>query len=154
MTNPGVTNVDVSGGANGMDAKYDDLLEMGRLTGEVAEDALKTAAAGHKFLVEPEVLASSLLNPGGVVKFEAAMAVALDGPNGLTATSAGIGLRADGKVGKMIRGVGRAGRSATSAAATGAATATTSRATPSAASSTATHTRWRWSSRARTDRAA
>ncbi|NKE62272.1 lipase family protein [Lentzea sp. PSKA42] len=41
------------------------------------------------------MLASSLLNPGGVVKFEAAMAVALDGPNGLTATSAGIGLRGE-----------------------------------------------------------
>src|SRR5688500_16952836 len=68
---------------------------MGDFTGEVAGDTLKIAAAGHKFLVEPDVLASSLLNPGGVVKFEAAMAVALDGPNGLTVTSAGIGLRGE-----------------------------------------------------------
>ena len=51
--------------------------------------------AGHKFLAEPDVLASALLNPSGVVKFEAAMAIALDGPNGLTATSAAIGLRGD-----------------------------------------------------------
>ncbi|MDT7790192.1 MAG: hypothetical protein QOF58_8611 [Pseudonocardiales bacterium] len=90
-----VKNIEVSGGAGGFDAKYDDLAKMGDLTADVAGDTLKTAAAGHKFLVEPDVLASSLLNPGGVVKFEAAMAVALDGPNGLTATSAGIGLRGE-----------------------------------------------------------
>ncbi|MFD9699377.1 hypothetical protein [Lentzea sp. NPDC059081] len=90
-----ISNVRVEGGAGGVEAHYDDLAAMGDLTGDVAGDTLKTAAAGHKFLVEPDVLASSLLNPGGVVKFEAAMAVALDGPNGLTATSAGIGLRGE-----------------------------------------------------------
>lgn len=92
---PGVTNVDVSGGMKSTEVKYDDLLAMGDLTAEVADDAIRIAAAGHKFLVEPDVLASSLLNPGGVVKFEAAMALALDGPNGLTATSAGIALRGE-----------------------------------------------------------
>ncbi|MEV6240159.1 alpha/beta hydrolase [Lentzea sp. NPDC051838] len=90
-----VKNIQVDGGAGGFEAKYDDLAAMGDLTADVAGDTLKTAAVGHKFLVEPDVLASSLLNPGGVVKFEAAMAVALDGPNGLTATSAGIGLRGE-----------------------------------------------------------
>jgi hypothetical protein len=90
-----VKNIEVSGGAGGFEAKYSDLAAMGDLTADVAGDTLKTAAAGHKFLVEPDVLASSLLNPGGVVKFEAAMAVALDGPNGLTVTSAGIGLRGE-----------------------------------------------------------
>ncbi|MFS8098089.1 hypothetical protein LFM09_13185 [Lentzea alba] len=90
-----ISNIQVEGGAGGTEAKYDDLASMGDLTGDVADDTLKTAAAGHKFLVQPDVLASSLLNPGGVVKFEAAMAVALDGPNGLTATSAGIGLRGE-----------------------------------------------------------
>lgn len=90
-----VKNIQVEGGAGGFEAKYEDLAAMGDLTADVAGDTLKTAAAGHKFLVEPDVLASSLLNPGGVVKFEAAMAVALDGPNGLTVTSAGIGLRGE-----------------------------------------------------------
>src|SRR5688572_21746129 len=90
-----ISNIQVEGGAGGTEAKYDDLAAMGDLTSDVAGDTLKTAAAGHKFLVEPDVLASSLLNPGGVVKFEAAMAVALDGPNGLTVTSAGIGLRGE-----------------------------------------------------------
>ncbi|PWK90245.1 PGAP1-like protein [Lentzea atacamensis] len=99
MTEPakpsGVTNVDVSGGMKSTTVQCDDLLALSRLTDEVGEDTLKIAAAGHKFLVEPNVLASSLLNPGGVVKFEAAMAVALDGPHGLTATSAGIRLRGE-----------------------------------------------------------
>lgn len=90
-----ISNIQVEGGAGGVEAKYDDLAAMSDLTDEVAGDTLKIAAAGHKFLVEPDVLASSLLNPGGVVKFEAAMAVALDGPNGLTATSAAIGLRGE-----------------------------------------------------------
>ncbi|WP_434447620.1 lipase family protein [Lentzea sp. E54] len=90
-----VADIQISGGAGGFRAKGEDLVAMSVLTGEVADDTLKTAMAGHKFLVEPDVLASALLNPSGVAKFEAAMAMALDGPNGLTATSAAIGLRGD-----------------------------------------------------------
>ncbi|MFD5827648.1 hypothetical protein [Lentzea sp. NPDC060358] len=90
-----ISNVRVEGGAGGIEAHYEDLAAMGDLTGDVAGDTLKTAVAGHRFLAEPDVLASSLLNPGGVVRFEAAMVAALDGPNGLTATSAGIGLRGE-----------------------------------------------------------
>ncbi|NGY60397.1 alpha/beta hydrolase [Lentzea sp. NEAU-D13] len=90
-----VADIEVSGGAGGFRAKGEDLVAMSALTDEVAGDMLKTALAGHKFLAEPDVLASALLNPSGVVKFEAAMAMALDGPNGLTATSAAIGLRGD-----------------------------------------------------------
>lgn len=90
-----VSGIEVNGGAGGFRAKGEDLVAMSALTGEVADDMLKTAMAGHKFLAEPDVLASALLNPSGVVKFEAAMAMALDGPNGLTATSAAISLRGD-----------------------------------------------------------
>lgn len=90
-----ISNVRVEGGAGGIEAQYEDLAAMADLTDDVAGDILKTAAAGHRFLVEPDLLASSLLNPGGVVKFEAAMAVALDGPNGLTSTCAAIGLRGE-----------------------------------------------------------
>jgi hypothetical protein len=90
-----VAHIQVSGGAGGFRAKGEDLVAMSVLTGEVADETLKTALTGHKFLAEPDVLASALLNPSGVVKFEAAMALALDGPNGLTATSAAIGLRGD-----------------------------------------------------------
>ena len=90
-----VADIQVSGGAGGFRAKGEDLVAMSALTDEVAGDTLKTALAGHKFLAEPDVLASALLNPSGVAKFEAAMAIALDGPTGLTATSAAIGLRGD-----------------------------------------------------------
>ncbi|MGW4211400.1 hypothetical protein ACWEIJ_25630 [Lentzea sp. NPDC004789] len=90
-----VANIQVSGGAGGFRAKGEDLVAMSALTDEVAGDTLKTALAGHKFLAEPDVLASALLNPSGVAKFEAAMAMALDGPTGLNATSVVIGLRGD-----------------------------------------------------------
>ncbi|WP_285746503.1 hypothetical protein [Lentzea sp. NBRC 105346] len=68
---------------------------MSTVTSEVSDDTVAVAVAGHKFLAEPDVLASALLNPAGVAKFEAAMALALDGPTGLTATSAAISLRGD-----------------------------------------------------------
>ena len=70
-----VADIQVSGGAGGFRAKGEDLVAMSALTDEVAGDTLKTALAGHKFLAEPDVLASALLNPSGVAKFEAAMAM-------------------------------------------------------------------------------
>jgi len=89
-----VTGLTVSGGANGTEARFADLAAMGGVADGVAADALGVAAAGHRFLLEPDVLASAVLNPVGVARFEFSMAGALDGPDGLTATSAGIGLRA------------------------------------------------------------
>jgi hypothetical protein len=93
MTGPGVTNLTVDGGAGGTEAQYEDLAALGDLTDDIAGQTLTIAMAGHGHLVDPNVLASALLNPGGVVRFEAAMLGALDGPSGLTATSAAIGLR-------------------------------------------------------------
>ncbi|WP_436492796.1 lipase family protein [Actinokineospora sp. HUAS TT18] len=93
MTGPGVSNITVNGGAGGSDAYYEDLAAMGDLTDDVAGSTLTIAMSSHKYLVDGDVLASGLLNPGGVAKFEAAMLGALDGPSGLTATSAAIGLR-------------------------------------------------------------
>lgn len=93
MSGPGVSNISVEGGAGGTEAKYSDLAAMGRVTDDVAGDTLGVALAGQKFLVEPDVIASALLNPAGAAKFEVSMLDALDGPTGLTATSAAIGLR-------------------------------------------------------------
>lgn len=93
QTGPGVTNLTVGGGAGGVEAKYEDLAAMGDLTDDVAGDTLGIAMSSHKFLADPNVIASAVLNPGGVARFEAAMLGALDGPSGLTATSATIGLR-------------------------------------------------------------
>ena len=93
QTGPGVTNLTVGGGAGGTEAKLEDLAAMGELTDDVAGDTLGIAMSCQKFLVEPDVIASALLDPGGAARFEAAMLGALDGPTGLTATSATIGLR-------------------------------------------------------------
>lgn len=66
---------------------------MGRFTDDVAEDTLRIAATSQKYLVDPDVIASAILDPAGAAKFEAAILVALDGPSGLAATSVNIGLR-------------------------------------------------------------
>jgi hypothetical protein len=92
-TGPGVTHLTVSGGAGGVEAQLEDLAAMGELTDDVAGDTLGISMSCQKFLAEPDVLASALLDPVGAAKFEAAMLGALDGPTGLTATSATIGLR-------------------------------------------------------------
>ncbi|MBC6446713.1 lipase family protein [Actinokineospora xionganensis] len=92
-TGPGVSNISVTGGAGGSDAFYEDLAAMGDLTDDVAGSTLTIAMTSHKYLADPDVLASGILNPGGLVKFEATMLGALDGPSGLTATSAAIGVR-------------------------------------------------------------
>jgi hypothetical protein len=93
MTGPGVTDLRVGGGAGGTEARLEDLAAMGDLTDDVAADTLGVAMSCHRYLVDPNVVASALLNPAGVARFEAAMLGALDGPSGLTATSAAIGLR-------------------------------------------------------------
>lgn len=94
MAGETITDLTVSGGANGTEARFADLAAMGGIADGVAADTLGVAAAGHRFLLEPDVLASAVLNPVGVARFETSMLGALDGPDGLTATSAGIGLRA------------------------------------------------------------
>ncbi|HEU5473496.1 MAG TPA: alpha/beta hydrolase [Actinophytocola sp.] len=90
---PGVTDIRVGGGAGGTEARFEDLAAMGDLTDDVAADTLGIAMSSHRYLVDPNVVASAVLNPAGVARFEAAMLGALDGPTGLTATSAAIGLR-------------------------------------------------------------
>lgn len=92
-SDPGVSHLTVIGGAGGTEARYEDLAAMGRLTDSVAEDTLGIAATCHKYLVEPDVVASAALDPGGAAAFEEAMLAALDGPSGLSAASAAIGLR-------------------------------------------------------------
>ncbi|GLZ37665.1 hypothetical protein [Actinokineospora sp. NBRC 105648] len=93
MTGPGVSNLSVAGGAGGSEAFYEDLAAMGVLTDDVAGETLGIAVTSHKYLADPDLLASAILNPVGAARFEGAMLGALDGPSGLTATSAAIGLR-------------------------------------------------------------
>ncbi|RJQ73680.1 alpha/beta fold hydrolase [Pseudonocardiaceae bacterium YIM PH 21723] len=93
LPGPQPDHVSITGGAGGFRARYEDLNAMGKLTDEVAEDTVRIAATSHGFLAEPDVLASAILDPAGAARFEAAMARALDGAHGLTATSVEVGLR-------------------------------------------------------------
>lgn len=93
MTGPGVSNIRVSGGAGGLEADYEDLAAMGRLTDDIAEDTLCIATISQKYLADPDLLASAVLDPGGAARFETAILAAIDGPRGLAATSVAIGLR-------------------------------------------------------------
>ena len=45
-------------------------------------------------LTDPDLAASAVLDPGGAAHFEAELAAALDGPSGLSATAAEIGVHA------------------------------------------------------------
>jgi hypothetical protein len=81
MTSPELT---VDGGAGGIEAELADLQALARSSGELAELLAATSAVCHGMLVDPDVLASAVLDPTGVARFDAALLEALDGPRGLT----------------------------------------------------------------------
>ncbi len=95
MTRPSspAFTISVSGGAGGIEVQYEDLAAMGRLTDDVAEHILFIATTCQQYLANPSVIASAVLDPLGAARFEAGLLAALDGPEGLTATAMGIGLR-------------------------------------------------------------
>jgi hypothetical protein len=83
---PGLAPVQVFGGAGGIDAHLDDMETAAGLIGRVGLDVTGVGAAGHRYLAEPDVAASAVLDPAGAARFEAAMARALDGAHGVTRT--------------------------------------------------------------------
>ncbi|HEX6499554.1 MAG TPA: alpha/beta hydrolase [Micromonosporaceae bacterium] len=83
----------VSGGAGGIEAHYEDIEVLARHSGEFAERLAAIDAECHAALVDPNVLASAVLDPKGVARFEGAMFAALDGHAGLTALSVGLAER-------------------------------------------------------------
>jgi hypothetical protein len=90
--------VSVRGGANGVEAHYDDMTAAARLFGRAAGSTGEAALALHGYLVHPAILASTVLDPGGAAQFEARLLAALDGPNGITwlaarCTGIDVGLR-------------------------------------------------------------
>src|SRR5215472_16753073 len=76
--------VSVRGGANGVEAHYDDMTAAARLFGSAAGSTGEAALRLHGYLVHPAVIASAVLDPGGAGEFEARLLAALDGPNGIT----------------------------------------------------------------------
>ena len=75
----------VSGGAGGTTARYDDLAMLGRHSDDLAVGLASISAECHGALADPDVLASAVLDPKGVARFEGALLGALDGRTGLTA---------------------------------------------------------------------
>jgi hypothetical protein len=95
MTGPGgVGPLTVTGGAGGTTARYDDMETTAGLLGRASGDLLGVAASCHRYLVDPNVAASAVLDPGGAARFESTMLGALDGTAGLTATAGRVGVQA------------------------------------------------------------
>jgi pimeloyl-ACP methyl ester carboxylesterase len=76
--------VSVSGGSNGVEAHYDDIVAMARRFGHVATDSGGAALTLHGYLVDPGVYTSGLVDPAGLANFEADLLDALDGYHGLS----------------------------------------------------------------------
>jgi hypothetical protein len=84
----------VSGGAGGVGARYEDIAALGRHSDDIALSLASISTECHAVLVDPDVLASAVLNPKGVATFEKTLLGALDGRDGLTVLSVGFGQRA------------------------------------------------------------
>jgi Lipase (class 3) len=91
---PGLPPVQVFGGAGGIDAHLDDMVIAAGLIGRVGIDVAGAGVAGHRYLAEPDVAASAVLDPVGAARFEAAMLRALDGEHGVARTGVRIGAAA------------------------------------------------------------
>jgi predicted esterase len=94
MTPPDPPIVSVSGGSGGIDAHLDDMETTAALIGGLGLDMGELALVGHAHLLDPNVVASALLDPAGSARFEWAMLQALDGEGGLTTVAIGIGVSA------------------------------------------------------------
>ena len=81
----GSPDIDVTGGAGGLEAELADLVTLARSSSALAEVLAATSATCHGMLVDGDVLASAVLDSVGVARFQAALLEALDGPRGLTA---------------------------------------------------------------------
>lgn len=88
MTGP---ELDISGGAGGTYARLEDIELLADHSEQLGLDLGGIALESHGLLAHPDVLASALLNPDGVVRFELALLGALDGRDGLSALAAELG---------------------------------------------------------------
>lgn len=91
MTEPELT---ISGGAGGTYARFEDVDQLADHSDQLGDDLAGISLECQRFLIHPDVLASGLLNPDGVWRFETALLGALNGPGGLSALAAELGLHA------------------------------------------------------------
>lgn len=78
---------DVVGGAGGLEVQYADLERAADALQTTALDAVDTAIEARRFVTDAGMLASSLLDPGGFARAEAAVLAAVLGPQGLLAAA-------------------------------------------------------------------
>ena len=86
--------VSVRGGSHGVDARFEDMIELSHLFGRAATDAGAAALALQSHLVSVRALGGALLDPAGAARFEEELGLALDGPHGLLALAASCGILA------------------------------------------------------------
>ncbi|WP_139206317.1 alpha/beta hydrolase [Blastococcus sp. DSM 46786] len=86
--------IEVRGGAGGVEADLADLSALAGSSLDLAEALATTSALCHGMLADPDLLASAVLDPVGVARFEAALLAALDGAGGLTALAVAFTARA------------------------------------------------------------
>jgi len=80
----------VSGGANGIDAKYDDMERLGRLYGDTGGRLVEAAWDDKLEAADGDLLASAILSPDSFAEAEAAILDATYGPRGLIVRAATI----------------------------------------------------------------
>lgn len=81
-------HVEIIGGAGGLEVEYADLGLAAGLLQEAAVDLLDTAFDARRVITSAGLLTSSLLDPGGFARVEAAVLAAVLGPRGLLAAAA------------------------------------------------------------------
>jgi hypothetical protein len=84
----GSRDIEVRGGAGGLDARYDSLERVAATLADAAAALLGLAARGHVVLASPDLLASAPLSPVSFARAEAGVAAALDGRGGVAAAAA------------------------------------------------------------------
>jgi hypothetical protein len=85
----------VRGGVGGTEAHLEDLELLARRSAAAASDYAEIDGRAHGILLDGDVVGSAVLDPLGLVRFAEALLGSLDGPDGLTALSVRMELRAE-----------------------------------------------------------
>jgi hypothetical protein len=80
----GARAVTVRGGSNGIEAHSQEMMAVAHALARAARDFGVQSLHLHACLLDPPLLASAALDPGGAARFELALLAALDGRHGLT----------------------------------------------------------------------
>jgi hypothetical protein len=80
-------SMEIIGGSGGLEVEYDDLGRTAHDLQRCALDVLDIAFGARRALADAGMLASSLLDPGGFARAEAAVLAAVLGPHGLVAAA-------------------------------------------------------------------